>query len=227
MSIKPFSAIAIVALAGLATLSPESAQAQYGRGGDRVCVYEHADFRGWEQCYGPGESDKDLGNRRNGISSVRIEGRGEITLFEHPQYGGRDIKIDSDVRDLRRLGGWNDETDSLRVGGDSRDDRRWGDRRGDRDSNERVCVYEHANYGGASQCFDARDREPDLPTIGWNDRISSVRTFGPGRITVFEHNNFNGQRIVIDRDIADLTQMGWNDRISSLFLGEGRRRNRR
>ena len=226
MLTKTFSAIGLFALLGVSALAPRDAAADYPRGRDRVCVYEHANYQGWEQCYRMGESDRDLGDRRNTISSVRIRGRGQITLFEHPQFNGRDVRIDNDVADLSRLGGWNDEADSLRVGfdGGGRDDGPRGDpgRGGDRDNGQRVCVFEHANFGGASQCFNGNDRVPDLNSIGWNDRISSIRTVGPSRVTIFEHAEFLGQDMVVDRDIADLRSIGWNDRISSLHMGEGR-----
>jgi peptidase inhibitor family I36 len=221
MSTKLFSTIALCALVGITALAPRQATADRDRRGrDRVCVYEHADYQGWEQCYRVGEVDRDLGDRRNSISSVRIQGRAEITLFEHPRFGGRDVVIDNDVSDLSRLGGWNDETDSLRVGFGGRDD---GPRDGgpDRGGGDRVCVYEHANYTGASRCFDRNDDDPDLKNSGWNDRISSIRTQGRLRITIYEHTGFQGQNIVVDRDIPDLNQIRWNDRISSLRMGGG------
>jgi hypothetical protein len=158
-------------------------------------------------------------------------------LFEHPQFGGHEVRIDNDVPDLNRIGGWNDQVDSLRVIGDrggGRDDPRWGggggdnprwgggDRGGDRE--DRVCVYKDVGFQGDSQCFGNGDDVPDLKSIGWNDKISSIRTFGHTRVAVFEHSNFGGQNLVIDRDIPDLTQINFNDRISSLRVGEGRRR---
>ena len=223
MSIKPFSAIALFALLGASALLPREASADSSRGRDGVCVYEHADFKGREECYGIGETIRDLGNRRDTISSIRIRGRAQITLFEHPQFGGRDVRVDNDVSDLRQLPGWNDETDSLRVSADGRGggprDRPFG---GDRGRGDRVCVYEHAEYGGDSQCFDSNDGVRDLNRIRWNDRISSIRVFGRSRISVYEHNDFNGQSIVVDHDITDLNRMGWNDRISSLRMGGGR-----
>jgi hypothetical protein len=225
MLIKTFSAIGLFALLGVSALAPREAAADYPRGRDRVCVYEHANFQGWEQCYRMGESDRDLGDRRNTISSIRVQGRGQITLYENPQFGGRQVRIDNDVSDLSRLGGWNDQADSLRVGFDGgRDDGPRGEpsRGGDRDNGQRVCVFEHANFSGASQCFNGNDRVRDLNSIGWNDRISSIRTVGPSRITIYEHAEFQGQNIEVDHDIADLRGVGWNDRISSLRMGDGR-----
>jgi len=223
MLIKPVSAVALFGLLSLCALAPRDAAADSPRGRDRVCVYEHADFQGREQCYGIGETIRDLGDRRDTISSIRIEGRARITLFEHAQFGGREVTVDSDVRDLRRIGGWNDEVDSLRVGVDGHGDgRRDEPRRGDRDRGDRVCVYEDVGFRGNSQCFSGGDAERDLNSNGWNDRISSIRVFGRSRLAIYEHSNFEGQDWVVDRDIPDLKRFNWNDRISSLRIG-GRR----
>lgn len=229
---KPLSATAFVALLGLTALLPREAEAQYERMRDSVCVYEHADYRGREECYRSGESIRDLGNRRDNISSIRIRGRARITLFEHPNFGGRSIQVDEDVADLRRLGGWNDEVDSLRVSGEGRDGGNWEpppwDR--DRDRGDRVCVYEHSGFGGDSQCFSAGDDVRDLRSIGWNDRISSIRVFGRSRLAGYEHTYYSGEDLYADRDIPDLSRVGWNDRISSLRIGGDRgdrRRHRR
>ena len=210
--------LSLCALIALAVSLPRDAFSQGRPGRDQVCVYEHADYGGWEQCYGVGEAARDLGNLRNQISSVRIFGRAEITLFEHPGFQGRQLVIDNSVTNLPR--GWNDQTDSLRVDPASFGDRRRGERHEDR-----VCVYQHAGFRGNSRCFDAGDEVYDLREIGWNDGISSIRTFGRTRVAFFEDAGFQGQRLIVEQDIADLTQISaggrntWNDRISSLRVG--------
>lgn len=216
---------ALIALAGFVS---NEVLAQGGR--DEVCVYEHAGYGGWERCFGVGEDIRDLGNLRNSISSVRVRGRAEITLYEHPNFDGREVSIDSSVTDLRQIARfWNDETDSLRVGRagfggrPSRQERR----------EDRVCVYQHVNYQGNSVCWDSGEEILDLREVGWNDGISSVRTFGGTRVAFYEHADFDGQRLIVDRDIPDLTQVragrnsNWNDRISSVRVGEDRGRRRR
>jgi hypothetical protein len=230
------AAIALLGLAG-AFLSQQARSEEEVR--DRVCVYEHIDYGGNEQCFAAGASINSLGRFSNRISSVRILGRGSVTLFEHPNFQGREVSISSDVGDLRRFGYWNDEADSLRVsfGGrsrDRRDDRRDYDRRDDRRggfAEDRVCFYEHVDFRGNSECFDLGDDVSDLRSRGWNDRVSSVRIFGRVRVALFEHNNYGGQRLVIEGDVANLTQVAfdgrssWNDRVSSFRIAgrDGRR----
>lgn len=204
---------------------------------DRVCVYEHIDYGGYEQCFAAGAGINDLGRFSNRISSVRIIGRGEITLYERGNFQGREIAITGDVPDLRRYGFWNDAANSLRVaarGGYGRRDRD-GDRGRDRDRSsgeDRVCFYEAINFGGRSECWDAGDDVSDLRARGWNDKISSVRIFGRTRVALFEHINYGGQSLVIEGDIADFTRVAfdrrnsWND-VGSSFRVSGGRRDRR
>jgi hypothetical protein len=213
--------LSLCALIALAVSLPRDALSQDRPGRDQVCVYEHADYGGWERCFGIGEDVADLGNLRNQISSVRIFGRAEITLFEHPGFQGRQLVIDSSTTNLPR--GWNDETDSLRV-----DRASFGNRqRASERREDRVCVYQHVGFRGNSRCFDAGDEVYDLRQIGWNDAISSIRTFGGTRVAVFEDAGFQGQRLIVEQDIPDLTRIAagrgtWNDRISSLRVGGDR-----
>ena len=218
-------ALALCTLLALGAILPRHALSQDRPGRDRVCVYEHADYGGWEQCYGVGEAVRDLGNLRNQISSVRIFGRVEITLFEYPNFQGHQIVLGNSVPNLNEFRGWNDQADSFRVDNAEFAGRPRSGERGE----DRVCVYQHAEFRGNSKCFDAGDEVPDLRQIGWNDAISSIRTFGRTRVAVYEDAGFQGQRLIVEQDIPDLTQIGaggranWNDRISSIRVGDERR----
>jgi hypothetical protein len=62
--------------------------------------------------------------------------------------------------------------------------------------------------------------------------ISSIRVFGNTRIAIYEHRNFEGDRLVVSDDLADLTRVrasygNWNDRISSVRVEGARRPGRR
>ena len=221
-----FSSVALCSILCLAAILPGAAVAEDRPQRDQVCVYEHAGYGGWEQCFGIGDSIPDLGRRRDEVSSIRISGRAEILLFEHPQFQGREVYINSNVPDIRRWDrSWNDETDSLQVSRAG-----FGGRRAQRSQRgaDRVCVYEHANYQGRSQCWDNGDEVRDLKREGWNDSISSIRTFGRTRVAFYEHNGSQGQRLIIEQDVPDLSQLrtndgsNWNDRISSLQIRGGR-----
>jgi hypothetical protein len=232
VAMKNFGSVArglsfvLLAFATHGAAAQSDSESERGRGGGEVCVYEHANYRGWEQCYRVGEAIPDLGDRRNQISSIRSRGGAQVELYEHPNFGGRDEVFSDDVPDLsRERGSWNDQVDSLRVSS-SRSGGRPHDSRPQRD--DRVCVYEHVDYQGSSRCWEPGEEVRDLKGSGWNDGISSIRSFGRVRATFYEHNDFRGQRLTVDRDIADLTRTGgrdrshWNDRISSLRVSGGR-----
>jgi hypothetical protein len=146
-----------------------------------------------------------------------------VAFFEHPDFTGNQVYIDRDIPNLRAWDRrWNDEVDSLEVGSASLRGRRPDP---GRHREDRVCVYQHTNYQGHSMCWDAGEEIDDLRQVGWNDGISSIRTFGRTRLAVYEHSRFQGERLIVDGDISDLTQVGlngrsnWNDRISSVRVG--------
>jgi hypothetical protein len=218
-----FSGIGLCTMFGLAALAPFAADAQDRSERDQVCVYEHAGYGGWEQCFGVGDEIADMGDRRDQVSSIRIRGRAEITLYEHPSFQGNRVDVSSSVPDVRQWSrNWNDETDGLRVSRSGfRESRSNREQRGE----DRVCVYQHANYQGKSQCWDAGDKIRDLSRVGWNDSISSIRTFGRTRVAFYEHSGAQGERLMVNGDVPDLSQVylddrsSWNDRISSVRIG--------
>ena len=240
----------------LALAYPLGAKGQFNgrndrRSSDRVCLYENSYFQGREDCYRPGEEIRDLRNRRNSVSSIRVFGNAIITIFDSKNFDGRSLQISSDVRDLAQVsaGGlaglskWNDRIESFRVSNnirtdsrtDSRNDRR--DSRSDRrnDYDNAICVYEETNYRGGYDCFAPGDELNDLERrSGWNDRISSIRVYGNARATVYVDARFRGERLVVDHDIPDLGRMrlrdrSWDNQISSIDVvgSRGRDSNRR
>lgn len=211
-------------------LAPTQTFAQGGDGAGQVCLYEHANYGGWESCFGMGESVADLGPRRDQVSSIRIRGRAEITLFEHPGFQGNRVTIDQSIPDLKRFSrNWNDEVDGFRVTASGL--RGGGNQFRERQA-DRVCVYQHTGFQGNSQCWNAGSAIPDLRAIGWNDGISSIRVFGDTRVAIYEHSGFDGERLIVSDDLPDLTRVpaaygNWNDRISSVRIEGGRRPGRR
>jgi hypothetical protein len=221
-------------LLSVGLLVPADTFAQGSDGGQgQVCLYEHANYGGWESCYSVGQNIPDLGGRRDQVSSIRIRGRAEITLFEHPGFQGNQVTLDQSIPDLKRFSrNWNDEVDGFRV---SSDGFRGGGGRGEQyreRRSDRVCVYQHVGFQGNSQCWDAGAVIRDLRELGWNDGISSIRVFGDTSVAMYEHSNFDGERLIVSEDIPDLTRVSgrygnWNDRTSSVRVEGGRRSGRR
>jgi plasmid stability protein len=82
---------------------------------DGVCFFKDPSFRGDYFCARSGDSlgsvPDDMNDR---ISSIRIFGRAEVTVFRDVRFSGRSARFETDVRNLKDEG-WNDLISSLRV----------------------------------------------------------------------------------------------------------------
>jgi hypothetical protein len=189
-------------------------------------VYQDIHYRGWEQCYSPGDEVIDLRDRRNSISSIRTFGRARVVVYDSSQFRGASLEITSDIPDMDRRSmsdsrSWNDRIDSLRIASDFPLPARTGS----------ICVFEHAYFSGRTECFDSGVEIRELRRNGnWNDRISSIQVIGNARAIFYENIGFQGEQLVVDRDIPDLAILrlrdgvNWNDRASSVEVRTSNRR---
>ena len=213
----------ISALAFSCLFVAQSATAQPRWGRERLpsagaCFYEDRDFRGQYFCVQPGERlgalPRDMGDK---ISSMRLLGAHEVTVFRDSNWHGRSARFIGDVRDLKGEG-WNDQISSIRVaradngGGGWFPDRPpvWGNQRPPR---EGACFYEDKDFRGMYFCAPRGAVYRSLPR-GFNDRISSVRVFGAD-VRIFQNQNFEGRSTEIRSDTPDL-RGNWRDNVSSL-----------
>jgi beta/gamma crystallin len=82
-----------------------------------VCFYRDANFSGEYFCARPGERINSVPSDMNDrISSIRIFGRVEVTVFKDSEFDGRSTRFNSDVSNLSDVG-WNDRISSIRVHG--------------------------------------------------------------------------------------------------------------
>lgn len=155
---------------------------------------------------------------------------GELTLYEHARFGGREVTLRGPTPDLVALG-FNDRASSMVV----------------RSGRWEVCV--DAGFGGACTIVEPGEY-PTLERL--NDQISSVREVGRGdngrdrdheRDHERDHDRDRdhdrggrGQRAMLDlftspglrgnaahivRDMDDLSQIGLNDRAYSASVAGG------
>jgi hypothetical protein len=235
----------VVIVSGLLSLgqaAAASAQVRWGR--ERVpqsgaCFYEDRAFQGRYFCVAPGQDLRQMPNdMRDRVSSIRVVGPNEVTVFQDNDMRGRSARFAGDVPDLRR-DGWNDRISSIVVsiagnGGaygtsgvyrgdrgryDDRDrygawDPRsvpiWGNQAVPR---EGACFYEDRNFSGRYFCIPRGGAYTSLPS-GFNDRISSIRVFGSG-VRIYRDRDFRGRSRQIKRDVRDL-RGDWGDEISSI-----------
>ncbi|MDD4700926.1 MAG: beta/gamma crystallin-related protein [Desulfovibrio sp.] len=79
-----------------------------------------------------------------------------------------------------------------------------------------AIIYEHSNYGGASQCLQEGSYNLNELRIG-NDKLSSIKVRKGNRVFLFEHKNFSGRKCLVDKSY---TYIGgkWNDITSSIIV---------
>ncbi len=213
------------------------ANAQYGDYGNRdrrsgACFFKDADFRGESFCLDagqrvgqvpPGFSDR--------ISSVRIFGRTEITVYQDSNFGGPSLRLRDDVANLQSYQvapghSWNDRISSIDVGGGrgrdwdhdrdhdwdrdrdrnhdwDRDHDQYRDEDRDRARRGGACFYRDANFQGERFCVDRGERVGNVPP-GFGDRISSIRIFGRAEVTLYQDSNFGGHNLRLRDDVNNL-----------------------
>lgn len=107
----------VMLLTGVVTLAAAGvAHAQWNTNTPRngACFYEDEDFRGSSFCVAAGEDMSSLVRGANDrVSSIRIFGNAEVTVFRDTRFRGASERFSSSIRNLG--GGWNDEISSVRV----------------------------------------------------------------------------------------------------------------
>jgi Beta/Gamma crystallin len=211
--------ICVLGLVGVSLAQAASAQPRWGRErlpGAGACFYEDRDFRGRYFCVRPGDRLQSLPNGMGDeISSMRLLGSTEVTVFRDRDWRGRSARFIGDVRDLKREG-WNDQISSIRVGRGSgggwfpERPPVWGNERPPR---EGACFYEDADFRGRYFCAPRGATYTSLPA-GFNDRISSIRLFG-SEVRIFQDRNFGGRSSEVRSDVRNL-RGNWRDNVSSI-----------
>jgi hypothetical protein len=186
------------------------------RGG--ACFFKDIDYGGEKFCVHPGERIAMVPPGFNDhISSVRIFGRAEVTVYQGRDFQEPSLRLREDVANLQRFQvqpghSWNDRISSIEVAS-IRDPGDW-DREG-------ACFFKDENFRGEKFCVEKGDRMSQVPH-GFSDRISSVRLYGRATVVVFQDADFRGRKLEIRDDVVNLQSFqvspghSWNDRISSI-----------
>ncbi|MES2073181.1 MAG: beta/gamma crystallin-related protein [Pseudomonadota bacterium] len=140
---------------------------------------------------------------------------GEITLYEHSGFNGRQVELRAITPSLGDIG-FNDRASSVVV----------------RSGRWEVCSDN--NFQGSCAVLERGEYRSLDPRL--NNRISSVREVGgygggyagnPGRpakrpaIQMFSRQSFGGQSISFSEDASDLRANGFNDEAASIVVIEG------
>jgi len=225
------SKLVIAMIGAFSLFHPAGATAQPRWGHERfpqagACFYEDKNFEGRYFCVAPGEDVRQVpSDMRGRISSVRMVGPHEVTVFKDGDMRGRSAHFAGDIPDLRREG-WNDQISSIVVAAAGRPygtsghggygaypEGRvpiWGSEAVPR---EGACFYEDRDFHGRYFCVTRGAAYTSLPN-GFNDRISSVRVFHSD-VHIWKDKNFHGKSRSFSHDERDL-HGDWRDVISSI-----------
>jgi hypothetical protein len=108
----------LIASGGLLAASSTVVAQRWGREAEPrngACFYEDADYGGNYFCVRSGESlDSVPSGMNDRISSIRVFGDADVTVFRDFSYEGNSARFDYDVSNLRQ-GNWNDRISSIQV----------------------------------------------------------------------------------------------------------------
>src|SRR4051812_5284570 len=203
--------LVVTGLSALLLAQAASAQPRWGR--ERVpnqgaCFYEDVNYRGNYFCVRQGDRLSSLPNGMGDkISSVRVMGNAEVTVFRDSNLRGRSARFIGDVRDLRGEG-WNDQVSSIDVV-NARDYGSYGGygdygNNGNGNGNGRARPRAQQNNGWGNDRAPVWGRNQQLPREG---------------ACFYDDVDFRGQSFCVPRG-ATYTSLpsGFNDRISSVRI---------
>jgi hypothetical protein len=82
--------------------------------GGRACIYQHHNYGGKSRCFDAGAEVSNVGKDWNDeMTSIRIEGPVNVTIFEHSNWGGRNANYTSSTPNVGK--GWNDKLTGIKV----------------------------------------------------------------------------------------------------------------
>src|SRR4051812_15054535 len=95
MRMKQMMVLAAMLFSGLLVVPKANAAAQFGRGDDRVCLYQDTHYEGWAECYRPGDQVPTMRDHNNNVSSIRIYGRAAIVVYDGTNFRGQSAEFTS------------------------------------------------------------------------------------------------------------------------------------
>jgi len=234
-------------LAAQLTAAPQFGRNRSGsQGSGTVCLYRDINYQGTEECFRDGDTVSTLQGLNHQVSSIRINGRMGLTVYDSTNFRGHSITFNQSMPDLGQVRleskSWSDRIESLQVGAGNAatsgpvyggsypnqypypnpNQYPYPNQSPTQQISNGICVFDRRNYQGRSECWSSGEQLGDLARVDrWNDRIASIRVFGRTSAVAYSDIGFNGASFVIDRDMPDVGR-SWNHQISSIRIGNNR-----
>jgi hypothetical protein len=81
-----------------------------------------------------------------------------------------------------------------------------------------VIVYQDKNYSGKKYYIASGHsvNKSELQSAGLHDRISSIKTFGGAKLTLYRNSNYSSDNMLITGNKSNLKTYDFNDKVSSI-----------
>src|SRR5215510_5023494 len=100
---KLSSVLYLVVTLGLAAQLTAAPQFGRDRGRGSVCVYKDINYQGVEQCFNDGDTLATLQSLDRQISSIRLNGRTSVTVYDSTNFRGHSETFTTSMPDLGQV----------------------------------------------------------------------------------------------------------------------------
>ncbi|MBW9323971.1 hypothetical protein FG877_10525 [Enterococcus casseliflavus] len=168
-----------------------------GKSFENVASIKRADFFLW--------------NMNDKISSINLQPKTIVTIFDDINYGGGSRTFMNNSSSNKTINlplyNWNDRASSLEVS--ALTGLEFG-----------VNLFENNHNGGKTIRNIRATNGADLRSVGMNDKISSVELYPKTKVTLYEDINYKGDQVTYtnntnDVQVINLGGTWWNDQASS------------
>lgn len=173
----------------------------------QIALYEHINYGGASKVLNVGNysNPAQMGFPNDTLSSIKVGSRVRATLFEHDKFQGRNQQVLASMPSLVGSFIGNDAVSSIKVSPEP--------------GPTQVILFQDVNYEGAYKILEIGSYASTAQMGFSNDALSSIKIGSRVRVTLYEHNNFQGRNQLISANVPSLvgSYIG-NDTVSSMII---------
>ncbi len=171
-------------------------------GVSQITIYEHSNFSGASKnIVGSWNAESWNSTWNDKISSISVPAGYQVLVYEHSNYGGKVKVLKGNWTATIAKEFWNDRISSIEIIPELHTEE------------TSVQFFEHCRYEGQHLNLTGNWSVSDVGDF-WNDRISSIVVPNGWVVILYEHSNYKGNRIVVNKS-GDVGSF-WNDKVSSI-----------